>query len=95
MISPSCRCCALKYFWLRPTTARITNSDSGRINTVMPVISGLMVSIIYSTPMMVVTLVMSVVMLWFMPCPRVSMSLVMRLSTSPTVRSSKYFMGIC
>ena len=53
-----------------------------------------MVSIIYTTPMMVVTLEINVVMDWFMPCPSVSTSLVIRLSTSPTVRFSKYFMGI-
>ena len=58
------------------------------------VISGLMLSIMMSTPIMVVTEVMSWVMLWFRLCPRVSTSLVMRESTSPTVLLSKYFMGI-
>ena len=72
----------------------ISSRETGRISTVSPVISGLMVSIIYNTPTMVVMLEISVVMDWFMPCPRVSTSLVMRLSTSPTVRFSKYFMGI-
>ena len=50
---------------------------------------GLMESIITSTPIMVVTLVISWVMLWFRLWPSVSTSLVMRESTSPTVRFSK------
>ena len=50
---------------------------------------GLMVSIMMSTPIMVVMLVISWVMLWFRLWPRVSTSLVMRESTSPTVRFSK------
>ena len=50
---------------------------------------GLMESIITSTPIMVVTLVISCVTDWFRLWPRVSTSLVMRESTSPTVRFSK------
>ena len=55
----------------------------------MRVIWGLMDSIMISTPIMVVMLVMSWVTLWFRLWPRVSISLVMRLRTSPTVRFSK------
>ena len=59
----------------------------------MRVISQLMVSIMISTPMMVVTAVMIWVRLWFRLWDRVSTSLVTRESTSPWVRESKYFMG--
>ena len=68
--------------------------DTGRITRAIRVISGLMVSIIISTPIMVVMLVIRVVTLWLRLWPMVSTSLVMRLSTSPTVRLSKYFIGI-
>ena len=64
-------------------------SDTGRISRAMRVIRALMESIMMSTPIMVVTLVISWVMLWFRLWPRVSTSLVMRESTSPTVRFSK------
>ena len=60
----------------------------------MRVIRGLMVSIMMNTPMIMVTEVMSWVMLWFRLWPMVSTSLVMRERTSPTVRDSKYFMGM-
>ena len=60
----------------------------------MTVMSGLMESIIMSTPIIIVTEVISCVMLWFKLCPSVSTSFVIRESTSPTVLDSKYFMGI-
>ena len=82
-------CWALKYFWLNLTTTSTSASDTGRISRAMRVMRGLMDSIMISTPIMVVTLVMSWVMLWFRLWPRVSTSLVMRDSTSPTVRFSK------
>ena len=71
-----------------------STSETGRISRAIRVIFGLMDSIMTSTPIMVVTLVMSWVMLWFRLWPMVSTSLVMRERTSPTVRDSKYFMGI-
>ena len=82
-------CCALKYFWLNLTTMSTSTSETGRISRAIRVIFGLMDSIMTSTPIMVVTLVMSWVMLWFRLWPSVSTSLVMRDSTSPTVRFSK------
>ena len=82
-------CWALKYFWLNLTTMSTSTSETGRISRAIRVIFGLMDSIMTSTPIMVVTLVMSWVMLWFRLWPSVSTSLVMRDSTSPTVRFSK------
>ena len=82
-------CWALKYFWLNRTTMSTSTSETGRISRAIRVIFGLMDSIMTSTPIMVVTLVMSWVMLWFRLWPSVSTSLVMRDSTSPTVRFSK------
>ena len=82
-------CWALKYFWLNLTTTNTSASDTGKISRAMRVILGLMDSIMISTPIMVVTLVISWVMLWFRLWPSVSTSLVMRESTSPTVRFSK------
>jgi len=58
------------------------------------VIRGLILSIMISTPTMVVREVISWVTLWLRLCPSVSTSLVIRDSTSPTVLLSKYFMGI-
>ena len=68
--------------------------EIGKITSAISVIRGLMESIITSTPIIVVTDVMSVVMLWLKLCPSVSTSLVMRDSTSPTVFDSKYASGI-
>ena len=79
----------MKYFWLNLTTTSTSASDTGKISRAIRVMRGLMESIITSTPIMVVTLVISWVMLWFRLCPSVSTSLVMRESTSPTVRFSK------
>ena len=79
----------MKYFWLNLTTSITSASETGRMSSAIRVILGLMDSIMMSTPIMVVTLVMSWVMLWFRLWPRVSTSLVMRESTSPTVRFSK------
>ena len=86
---PSTFCWARKYFWLNLTTNSTSAIETGRIKMAISVIVGLMVSIMMSTPIMVVTLVISWVMLWFRLWPRVSTSLVMRESTSPTVRFSK------
>ena len=61
---------------------------------VISVISGEMESIITSTPTRVQTEVISCVMDWFRDWPSVSTSLVMRLSTSPTVLDSKYASGM-
>ena len=79
----------MKYFWLNLTTTSTSASETGRMRRAIRVILGLMESIMTSTPIMVVTLVMSWVMLWFRLWPSVSTSLVMRESTSPTVRFSK------
>ena len=67
--------------------------DRGRIRSAMTVIRGLMLSIITSTPRMVVTEVITWVALWFRLCPSVSTSLVMRERISPCVMRSKYCMG--
>ena len=64
------------------------------MTSAISVMSGEIVSIIYRTPMMVAVEVMSCVTLWLRLCPRVSTSLVMRESTSPTVFFSKYLSGI-
>ena len=82
-------CCCLKYFWLTRTTHSTKIRLTGKISSTMPVMAGLMESIITSTPTMVVTLVISWVTHWFSDWPMVSTSLVMRESTSPTVRFSK------
>ena len=63
--------------------------DSGRINRAITVISGLMLSIMISTPMIVVTEVITCVALWFKLMLRVSTSLVMRDRISPWVILSK------
>ncbi len=89
LISPSVRCCARKNFCERFTTTMMSTTDTGRMTTVTSVMSGLMVSIMTSTPTMVVTDVMSCVTPWFRLCPSVSTSLVMRESVSPTELRSK------
>ena len=63
--------------------------DTGRIRSATSVISGLMDSIMTSTPISVVTEVIIWVALWFRLCPSVSTSLVTRESTSPTGFVSK------
>ena len=52
-------CWAWKYFWERFTTLVMRNRETGRITKAMRVISGLMVSIITTTPINVVMLVIS------------------------------------
>ena len=79
----------MKYFWLNLTTSITSTRETGKISRAIRVMRGLMDSIMISTPIMVVMLVMSWVTLWFRLWPRVSTSLVMRESTSPTVRFSK------
>ena len=89
LISPSVFCCATKNFCERFTTTMMRTSEMGRMNTVISVMSGLMVSIMMSTPMMVVVDVMSCVTPWLRLWPRVSTSFVMRDSVSPTLVRSK------
>ena len=57
--------------------------ETGRMMIAISVISGEMLNIMISTPIIVAVAVMIVVMLWFNPCPSVSTSLVIRESTSP------------
>ena len=83
LMAPSVSCCAWKYFWERFTTTMTSTAETGRMNTVMSVMSGLMDSIMISTPTMVVVDVMSCVTPWFRLWPSVSTSLVMRESVSP------------
>ena len=75
-------------------TRLIKSAEIGRITNAINVIRGLIVSIIINTPIIVVTDVINIVTLWFRLCPNVSTSLVIRDNTSPTVRDSKYFIGI-
>ena len=58
------------------------------------VISGLMDSIMHSTPTIMVTFVTICERLWFSVWVTVSTSLVMRLSTSPFGTRSKYESGM-
>ena len=57
--------------------------ETGRMMIAISVISGEILNIMISTPIIVAVAVMIVVMLWFKPCPSVSTSLVIRESTSP------------
>ena len=57
--------------------------ETGRMMIAISVISGEILNIMISTPIIVAVAVMIVVMLWFNPCPSVSTSLVIRESTSP------------
>ena len=70
------------------------NTLSGRMHSATSVISGLIVSIITSTPIIVVTLVTICERLWLSVCVTVSTSFVMRLSTSPCETRSKYASGM-
>ena len=87
-------CWALKCFCEAFTTVNMSTNDTGRMSTVMPVSSGLMVSIMITTPTMVVAEVMSCVTPWLRLCPSVSTSLVMRESVSPVELRSKYPTGM-
>ena len=89
LILPSVRCCATKYFCERFTTTMMSTTETGRMTTVISVMSGLMDSIMMSTPTMVVTDVMSWVTPWFRLWPSVSTSFVMRDRVSPTLVRSK------
>ena len=64
-------------------------TDTGTMTSVTSVMSGLMVSIITSTPTIVAALVMSCVTPWLRLWPSESTSLVMRESVSPTEVRSK------
>ena len=93
-MAPSMACWALKCFCEAFTTVKMSTKDTGRMSTVMPVSSGLMVSIMITTPTMVVAEVMSCVTPWFRLWPSVSTSLVMRESVSPVELRSKYPTGM-
>ena len=92
-MAPKRFCCMRKYFWLCPTTTFTSKAEMGITNKAISVMGTLMESIITSTPMMVAVEVMSWVTPWFRLWPSVSMSLVMRESTSPVLVRSKYPMG--
>ena len=79
----------MKYFWECFTTTPMSPPDTGRITRAISVIRGLMDSIMIRMPTMVATEVIRVVMLCPRLWPKVSTSLVIRDSTSPTVRDSK------
>ena len=66
---------------------------TGRISIATTVIRGLMLSIMISTPMIMVTEVISCVALWFKLWLKVSTSLVILERISPCVILSKYSMG--
>ncbi len=68
--------------------------EMGRISRDTRVIIQLMENIITRIPTSMVALVISWVMLWFRLWLRVSISLVIRDSTSPWVWPSKYRIGI-
>lgn len=84
---------ARKNGWLRLMIWVTKISEIGSTKMAASVISGLIVSIITSTPMTVVTLVTICDRLWFMLWLSVSMSLVTRESTSPVLVPSKYRSG--
>ena len=68
-------------------------TETGTTSTEMRASSQLMESIMISTPTIVSAAVMICVMLCCSDCEMLSMSLVMRLSTSPRGWSSKYLSG--
>ncbi len=84
-----CCHCAANCFCERLAIMMVSTNDSGMHSTEMPASSGLMVSIMTSTPMIVSTDVMICVRLCCSDCEMLSMSLVMRDSTSPREWSSK------
>ena len=65
------------------------STEAGRVTTATAVSGSEMDSIMTSTPTICVTDVMSCVTDWLSDWPRVSTSLVMRLSTSPLLWASK------
>ena len=81
--------CATNNRWERRAIARVTTTDNGTVNRVIPVSSGEMLTIISSTVATVSTALSSWVMVIDSDVWRLSMSLVTRLSTSPRRRVSK------
>ena len=79
---------------VRLTINSVNANDSGTTNNAMSVMSALIDSIMTSTPITLTVLVMAWVTLWLKECPKVSTSLVMRLSVSPTGLRSKYAKGM-
>ena len=86
---PVLRHCATNSRCERRAIARVANSDSGTVSTVISVSSGEMVSIITSTATMVSTDVSSWLIVIDSDVCMLSTSLVTRLSTSPRCRVSK------
>ena len=86
---PRYSCWRRKNGWLFFTTTLTMITLSGRMHSATRVITGLMVSIITSTPIIMVTLVTICERLWFNVWVTVSTSLVIRLSTSPLCTRSK------
>ena len=79
----------MKYFCERFTIIEISPIETGRIRSATNVINGLILSIMISTPMIVVTDVITCVALWFRLWLKVSISFVIRDNTSPCVCLSK------
>ena len=91
---PSTSCWAKKYFCERLTISITSASETGMMSRATSVMSGLMKSIMATTPTTVVTPVMSCTTLCESVWPTVSTSLVMRESVSPVAVRSKYPKGM-
>ncbi len=85
--------CAANCFCERLAMIIVTTTEIGTTSTEISASSGLMVSIMMRTPMIVSADVMICVRLCCSDCEMLSMSLVMRLRTSPRGWSSKYLSG--
>ena len=85
--------CAANCFCERLAMSMVTTTDTGTTSNEMRASSQLMVSIMMRTPTMVSVDEMICVRLCCSDCEMLSMSLVMRLSTSPRGWSSKYLSG--
>ncbi len=91
--SPVVSHCLANCFCERLAISTVITTEIGTTSTEISASSQLMVSIMMSTPMMVSAEVMICVRLCCSDCEMLSMSLVMRLSTSPRGWSSKYLSG--
>ncbi len=91
--SPVVSHCRANCFCERFAISIVMTTEIGITSSEIRDSSQLMVSIMMSTPMMVSTDVMICVALCCSDCEMLSMSLVMRLSTSPRGWSSKYLSG--
>ena len=91
--SPVVSHCRANCFCERLAISTVITTEMGTTSTEISASSQLMVSIMMSTPMMVSAEVMICVRLCCNDCEMLSMSLVMRLSTSPRGWSSKYLSG--